>query len=217
VAKVQIPRAELASLVGLPADASEEALHAAVRRRLAALDDETTQRAEDRGIVAAAINAGKFSRERASFWLNALQANRPGTRTIIASLASGLPTVARKVSAADLAAGAPTVSASASQSEPPVRVVDMLGQQVPGVPDPVRISRGTPPSEWTHKQHSDHFQRQLGQRFWPGTEAPPRSDVWYQPSPNDVTEFVDDGKGGFWREKNPYREIPKATHPKETY
>jgi hypothetical protein len=93
----------------------------------------------------------------------------------------------------------------------------MLGQQVPGVPDAVRISRGTPPEQWTHKQHSDYFLRQLGPRFSAGTEAPPRADVWYQPSPHDTAEFVDDGKGGYWREKNPYREIPKATHPKETH
>jgi hypothetical protein len=80
--------------------------------------------------------------------------------------------------------------------------LDDLGLPIPGVPDPVRIQRGTPPEQWTQRQQEDFFLRQLGPRFYPGTQPPPQRDVWYQPSPNDVSEFVETTDGqGYWREK----------------
>lgn len=80
--------------------------------------------------------------------------------------------------------------------------VDMLGLPIPGIPEPVRISRGTPPEQWTEKQRQDAMLRRLGPQFHPGTEAPPAQDVWYQPSPNDHSIYVE-GQG--WQPNPDYR------------
>jgi hypothetical protein len=69
----------------------------------------------------------------------------------------------------------------------------------------VRIQAGVPPEQWTEKQRQDAMLRRLGQKFWPGTEKPPAGDVWYTPSPNDVTRY--DEATGQWVDKQPYREI----------
>jgi hypothetical protein len=81
-------------------------------------------------------------------------------------------------------------------------VLDDLGLPIAQVPPPVRISRGSDPSEWTERQRQDFALRQLGPQFWPGTKAPPAQDGWYQPSPNDHSEYVE-GEG--WRPNANYQ------------
>ena len=83
----------------------------------------------------------------------------------------------------------------------------MVGQPTRlGAPDPVLLSKGTNPDDWTWQQQSDFFQRHiLGGKFAVGTRPTPQvSDVYYLPSPADPYELVD----GQWRAKNPYKEIP---------
>ena len=70
------------------------------------------------------------------------------------------------------------------------RPVDSVGLPITDVPAPVRISRGTPPEQWTERQRQDAALRRLGPRFHPGTQPPPSGDVYYQPSPNDHSIYV---------------------------
>jgi hypothetical protein len=45
----------------------------------------------------------------------------------------------------------------------------------------------------------------MGQKFFPGTQAPPAGDQIYWPSPNDRSRF--DEASGQWIPTGPYREI----------
>jgi hypothetical protein len=83
--------------------------------------------------------------------------------------------------------------------------MDKHGFPMLDMPAPVVIKPGTPPEQWTKRQIEDAMLRRLGQKFWPGTQAPPKGDEIYWPSPNDVARF--DEATGEWVEKNPYREI----------
>lgn len=233
MATVNVPRAELARLVGVSPDVDDATLHAAIEKTIAAQKARETaaarsgmeQRleAEDRRIVAAAINDGRLSPGSRERWLKALKTNRGANRSVLASLAPGLRPTEKVVADQELeqlyghvmaqmgfqpAAVSPPARSVAASSQPVPssgQSVDMLGLPVSPAPDPVRISRGTPPEQWTRKQQSDYLQRQLGPRFWPGTEPPPAADQWYWPSPDDVAEYVETADGqSYWQDKDGY-------------
>jgi hypothetical protein len=225
--KINVPRAEVAALVGLPADSSDELLHKAMADLRAAHEAREAEAiaaaaeqqlvAEDRRIVAAAINAGKFSADRGKFWLDALARDRTGNRAIIASLASGLPTVKKVAADAELQQVHNAVLSRLGIPKTPQRVKAASGfgaqpgeslpapYAQPDVPAPVVIQRGVDPADWTPRQAQDAMLRRLGRRFWPGTEPPPPGDVVYIPSPKDVSRF--DESTGQWVEKTPYKEM----------
>lgn len=85
-------------------------------------------------------------------------------------------------------------------------VLDDLGLPVAQTPPPVLLRKGTDPADWTKEQQYQAFAHKLGGKHAIGVPKPPGGDVYYMPSPNDVSEFNPDT--GKWREKNPYREIP---------
>ena len=177
---------------------------------------------EDARLVAAAANSGRISVDNVPQWMMAMKADRAGTRRTLASLAPVWADM-RRAAGVDpeveavhsnvmgrlgLSTGKPrparTVQAASGFGRQPSEVLPAPYAQ-PDVPAPVRIRRGTDPAEWTERQRQDFALRQLGQKFWPGTKPPPAQDVWYQPSPNDVSRY--DEATGQWVEKNPYREV----------
>ncbi|HUD59172.1 MAG TPA: hypothetical protein VMQ99_06695, partial [Acetobacteraceae bacterium] len=180
--------------------------------------------AEDRQIVAAAYKAGKFPASRIEFWTDALKRDRERNRAVVASLAVGifppekiavdtdLEQIHNKVLGKLGLAPTPQAPRSVAASSSPVPAAreslrDMLGQPTSlQPPDPVLLSKGTNPDDWTWQQKSDFFQRHiLGGKFAVGTRPTPQvGDTYYFPSPNDPYEYVDSQ----WREKNPYKEIP---------
>lgn len=231
MAKINVPRAELCELCGLPADADDETLSRRMAELLAAREAgqaqavaaaaEQQEIAQDKRIVAAAINDGRLPAERATFWLDALKRDR-GNRVIIASLAPGLKpaeTVAadaeserthtKLMARLGLAPEPRTVAASADPfaDQRERQVLDAFGLPVAQTPAPVVIQKGTDPADWTREQRADAMQRKLGPRFHPGTKPAPPADVVYIPSPNDPYRW--DGSTGQFVEKHPYREVPR--------
>ncbi|WP_406813975.1 hypothetical protein [Mycobacterium sp. M23085] len=226
--EIQVPRSEVTRLLGLPADASDAAIAAemevAMARRKAveaASAEEQRLRAEDRRLVNAAFNDGRITNDSREKWVRYLASDRAANRVLLASLAPGLRPDERIVIDPELeqihdrvvgrlginpaVTSTPAPRTVAASYQPPsasgTPVVDMLGVPIPQVPPPVRISKGTPPEQWTEKQRQDAMLRRLGPRFYPGTERPPKGDVWYQPGPNDVSIYVE-GEG--WKENPNY-------------
>lgn len=226
---IQVRRSEVTELLGLPADVDDKTLHAAMeaavssqKAREAAGAEEQRLRAEDRRLVNAAYNAGKIVHR--DNWIAALAVNRQENRALLASMAPGLPPEHQVAVDAELETthravmgrlgigsvpaekpSPPRTVAAALDQAPPGRggqPVDGLGIPLPGIPPPVRISKGTPPEQWTERQRQDAMLRRLGPRFWPGTEPPPAQDVWYQPGTNDVSHYVE-GQG--WQPNPNYR------------
>jgi hypothetical protein len=232
MAMIEVPRAEVAKLVGLPADATDEELQKAMAEVAAsqkareaesvAAAAEAREAAQDRRIVAAAVADGRLPASRAEFWCAALKnGNREANRAVVASLAPGLRPAERVAAETEMDRVHNKVMAQlgvvptnplrsvAASGDPHAdlrerAVLDVFGLPVAQTPAPVLIERGVDPADWTPKQAQDAMLRRLGPRFHPGTQAPPKGDVWFQPSPNDVVEFKD----GEWREKRPYREVP---------
>lgn len=182
--------------------------------QVAASAQEQRLRAEDRRLVNAAYNDGRIANR--DNWIQHLAADRAMNRGLLASLApglrpdeqvvvdDGLDQTHRQV-LARLGINPPpgaksspprTVAAASYQAPPPSnrQAVDDLGIPIDIVPPPVRISRGTDPSQWTERERQDAMLRRLGPRFHPGTKPPPAQDVWYQPSPNDVSVYIE-GEG----------------------
>ncbi len=202
--------------------AANEATIAAQHRQAATSAEEQRLQAEDRRLVNAAHNDGRIlNRED---WAQHLAADRVANRALLASLARGLRPDEQLVVDEELEAShravlrrlgiqsppsakssAPRTVAAASNFDAVAReraVLDDLGLPIAQVPPPVRISRGSDPSDWTERQRQDWALRQLGPQFRPGTKAPPAQDVWYQPSPNDHSEYVE-GEG--WRPNANYQ------------
>lgn len=92
VAKISVPRAELARLVGVPADAPDEVLLAAVDARLDAIAGEKSanreerERAKDKQLVEAAVADGRLSADSADRWCAILGADREANRVLLGSL-----------------------------------------------------------------------------------------------------------------------------------
>jgi hypothetical protein len=101
MAMVNVPRAKVAELLGLPADTDEETLRQALANASAAIDAqkhaeavsaaEARACAEDRRIVIAAYNNSKMPANKIGFYQDAMSRDRKGIRALLASLASGLP------------------------------------------------------------------------------------------------------------------------------
>ncbi len=230
---IQVPRTEIAQLLGLPPDVDDATLSAAVEealarqknRKVAAARNSDEERlvAEDKRIVAAAINDGRLSLTSRERWLNALKSDRATNRTMLASLAPGLRPTERVVADEELeqmhgqvmarlgitdSRPSRTVAAASPQAPrtPRGASVNMLGMPLPGVPAPIRIVRGKPPEQWTAEERSNWFLHRLRGRFRQGVELPPGSEGVYQPSPNDTYEWVETGNGqGEFRPKNDYQ------------
>jgi hypothetical protein len=128
---VEVPRAKVVELLGLPADVSDEDLGRALTQALESAGEaalvsaaEAGARAEDRSIVTAAVNEGRLPATRIAFWLDALSRDRAGCRSVIASLAPG-PKPPVPVQDPDVEAGRQGVMASLKRSgiDPPPRPV----------------------------------------------------------------------------------------------
>jgi hypothetical protein len=167
---------------------------------------------EDDRIIRAAVKARKISADSVRVWQHAIVADRAGTRRTLAELPAGWlgedpEREARIVAAAALDLDRVNVKGGGTNPPPaaPVGPTDKFGFPVAGIPAPVVLKKGVPPEQWTERQRQDAMLRRLGPRFHPGTEAPPKGDQLYFPSPNDVSRY--DEASGQWVEKNPYREI----------
>jgi hypothetical protein len=229
MAKIAVPRAELIELLGLAPDVDDATLQKAMTETAARQEAKQRAAAErplkeaDKGLVAAAIKAGKISASHRKVWLDSLGTDRQGTQRVIASL----PTPPRLTSSgaadpelervhnqvmASLGFTGKGVAANASPHQSDFGRVVGKPELPPGIPAPVRLVRGKPPEQWSQREKDDALQRQLGPAFWPGTKPAPGGDGWYFPSPNDHSEFIDHGDGtGHWQEKSiatqPYRVI----------
>jgi hypothetical protein len=236
MADIAVPRAEVAELLGLPADTDDETLRKAMAdlvaahqaREAEAIAAAAEQRlvAEDRRLVIAACNAGKLPANRIDFWCGALQRDRVGNRAILASLAVGLPPT-EKIADDAVVEGvhakvlgrlgistqlqrsvAATVAASAS----PVadaqerQVLDVLGLPTAQVPAPVLLSKATNPEDWTWQQKSDFFQRHILGGRF-------KEGTQRTPQVSDVYYQPSPNDpyeftNGEWVEKKPYKELP---------
>jgi hypothetical protein len=163
---------------------------------------------EDDRIIRAAVKSAKISGESVRMWQQAMIADRAGTRRTLAGLPQGWLGEDPEREARIVAAANPNLANHAPRVEYPTSALEQ-GSRDPfganGMEPPVVIRKGTPVEERTERQHQDAMQRRLGPRFYPGTEAPPKGDEIYIPSPNDHSRF--DEATGRWVEKNPYREI----------
>ena len=212
---------EIAQLLGLPPDVDDATLSAAVEealarqknRKVAAARNSDEERlvAEDKRIVAAAIDDGRLSLTSRERWLNALESDRATNRTMLASLAPGLRPTEQVVADVELeqmhgqamarlgitdSRPSRTVAAASPQAPrtPSGASVHMLGMPLPGGPAPIRIVRGKPPAQWTAED--DQSGPGSGWGAVSGrAELPPGSEGVYQPSPNDTYEWVETGNG----------------------
>jgi hypothetical protein len=206
---MEVPRAEVVELLGLPADVSDEDLGRALTQALesagqAALVSaaEAKARAEDRSIVTAAVNEGRLPATRIAFWLDALSRDRAGCRQVIASLAPGIPP-AVKIEDPDVEHARQGVMAAlgrAGVKEPPRRVdaaaaplpapevaFDSIVGTMSTIPAPVRIVRGKDPLTWSDAEKNNATARQM----FPGIRhllpPDPGSAGTYLPTPNQPT------------------------------
>jgi hypothetical protein len=231
MAKIKVPRSEITELLGLPHNVDDATLETEFQKAIARLketelaaarsSEEQRLRAEDRRLVNAAYADGRIvNRDN---WAAALAANRRENRALLASLASGLrpdeqvvvdeeleqtygkvmarlgikPPPPRPNAPRTVAAASPQTSPSSSAP-----MLDSVGIPLAQLPAPVRISKGTPPEQWDDRQRQDALLRRMSPRLWPGTKPPPAQDVWYQPSPNDHSVYVE-GEG--WQPKPNYQ------------
>lgn len=227
--KVTIPRAELAELVGLPADTDDETLRKRMADLIAAHEAREAQAVaaaaeqqlvdEDKRIVEAAVAAGKFGQQRKQFWLDACARDRANGRQLIASLAPvladmrGVDPEAERVHAQVMRQlGTPTQPRSVAASGNPFadmrerQVLDEIGLPVAQVPPPVLLRKGTDPADYNREEQYRDFVDKLGLGPRLGVPKPPGADVWYQPSPNDPYRW--DESAGRFVEKQPFKEVP---------
>ncbi|CAG6851138.1 hypothetical protein PICSAR240_03912 [Mycobacterium avium subsp. paratuberculosis] len=222
---VNVPRAELARLVGVSPDVDDLTLQQAIDSKLAQNEAEKhahavsaaeqRARADDRRIVIAAYNEGRIPQSRIDFWCEAMQRDRAGNRAILAALAPGLappeklPTDPQieHVHAKVLArmgirppASAPTSQTVAASSPPPSPGVDDLGIPIAPLPPPVRIVHGKDPATWSKEERDNALLYGLGPRFAAAAAArgiprPPGGSGYYQPTGIEPYEPVDLGGG----------------------
>jgi hypothetical protein len=203
---MEVPRAEVVELLGLPADVSDEDLGRALTQALesagqAALVSaaEAKARAEDRSIVTAAVNEGRLPATRIAFWLDALSRDRAGCRQVIASLAPGIPPAVKiedpdveharqGVMAALGRAGVKEpprqVAAAAAPLPAPGVVVDSIAGSLSQIPPPVRFTSGKPPETWSKRERDDAFIHAAFPMLRGAVPKPPGGEGVYLPSPN---------------------------------
>lgn len=223
MAKINVPRAELTRLCGLPADADDETLSKAMAELLAAAEARKAQSvaaaaeqqlvAEDKRIVAAAINDGRLPVDRAAFWLDACARDR-SNRQIIASLAPGLQPAEKIAADSQAEATHAKLMARLGLGPEPRTVAASFGDwgdtygapspyATPETPAPVLLSKGTAREDYSREEKYQDFIDKLGLSRRLGVPKPPPGDSWYVPSPNDHVEF----KNGEWVDKAPYKEV----------
>jgi hypothetical protein len=180
---VEVPRAEVVELLGLPPGVSDEDLGRALTQALesagaAALVSaaEARARAEDRSIVTAAVNEGRLPATRIAFWLDALSRDRAGGRSVIASLMPGLkpavPIEDANVEHARLGVMAALkrvgvnepprpVAAAAAPLPAPGVVTDSIGGTMSTIPAPVRLVSGKDPEAWSKTERDNALLREM--------------------------------------------------------
>ncbi|MDI3314494.1 MAG: hypothetical protein QJR12_09495 [Mycobacterium sp.] len=79
---------------------------------------------------------------------------------------------------------------------------DLAGLPLDDLGEPVRITHGRPPEEWSDAEVRDALLWRLGPRFRAGLKPPPGSTSYYIPSPGDVSRF--DPATGRWVPKTPW-------------
>jgi hypothetical protein len=203
---MEVPRAEVVELLGLPADVSDEDLGRALTKALESAGEralvsaaEGQARAEDRTIVVAAVNEGRVHPTRIQFWLDALQRDRAGCRQVIASLVPGLKPavpiedpdveVARQGVMASLkrmGVDPPPrqVAAAVAPLPPPGVVVDSIAGSLSQIPPPVRLTSGKPPETWSKRERDDAFIHAAFPMLRGAVPKPPGGEGVYLPSPN---------------------------------
>jgi len=230
MAEIQVPRAELAELCGLPADTDDETLrqrmadliaaHEAREAQAVAAAAEAQLVAEDKRVVEAAVAAGKFGPQRKQFWIDACARDR-SNRQLIASLApvladmnraAGVDPEAERTHARVMAqlGLAPQPRSVAASGDPFAdarerQVLDEVGLPVAQVPPPVLLRKGTNAADYTREQEYQYFAHKFGGKIAEGVPKPPAGDVWYQPSPNDPYRW--DESAGRFVEKQPFKEV----------
>jgi hypothetical protein len=206
---VEVPRAEVVELLGLPADVSDEDLGRALTQALESAGEaalvsaaEARARAEDRSIVAAAVNDGRLHPTRLAFWLDALQRDRAGCRQVIASLMPGLKPVvpiedpnveiARQGVAAALkrvGINPPPrpVAAAAAPLPAPGVVTDSIGGSLSQIPAPVQFTTsGRAPAEWTQAERNAETVKQMFPWMAPKIGPAPGTTFTYVPTGNET-------------------------------
>jgi hypothetical protein len=164
--KIAVPRQELTEMLGLPADATDEQISAAMDEVAAAgeaLQAERQLEAEDVRIVAAAIRDARITAERHETWLNALRLDRASNRALLNSLGAGIPTEATSRAArAFLTARSPRASANPASAvadlHPVVTTADAMNAGIEADPEfhralwnmGVRSGLSKPPEQITY-------------------------------------------------------------------
>jgi hypothetical protein len=171
---------------------------------------------EDARIIAAAAADRRISPDNIHTWCAAMRADREGTRRVLASLPKAW-TRTRTVAAATpvsingSAGREPTVTGGGATPPPaPAAELDAFGFPKARTPEPVRISKGVNPADYTREQQYQAFAHMLGGKFTQGVPRPPAGDTYYAPSPHDTYRWVDNGDGtGQFEPKaeREYREI----------
>jgi hypothetical protein len=218
---MDVPRAEVVELLGLPADVSDEDLGRALTQALERQGTanlvsaaEAQARAQDRSIVTAAVNDGRLHPTRIAFWLDALQRDRAGCRQVLASLAAGLkPAV--PIADPDVEVGRQGVMASLKRAgivEPPRPIAaaaaplpppgsalpqlsyDSLGMPIAPIPGRIQISPGKPADQWTQQEMNNAVVARMAPQFR-GHFPTPKLPGFYQPtgSEHSLPEMQADG------------------------
>lgn len=112
---------------------------------------------------------------------------------------------ARRVEAAAPSKGLAYVASlygvEASEAAPEV-ARDMVGLPIRPLAQPVRLTTGRPPEEWTQQERRDAALWALGPLFRRGLKPPPGSAGVYVPSPRDVSSY--NPHTGEWEAKRPW-------------
>ncbi|WP_156749202.1 hypothetical protein [Mycobacterium sp. 1482292.6] len=213
--------AELARIVGVDPGSDWETIRAAADKLLA--EDaarrkaenrsqvEKVLEAEDRRLVAAAVNDGRLTAQSAQSWRDALKRDRPGNRLVLASLAPGIRPDGR-IGAADpdsdledvynrlmapwLGGQTKSVAASQSQLHRPRRAAPSRPANSAEMPARTKADIDADP---TYR----HVAWNLGARFRDGLK-PPESTYHGMPAINDdyTPELIENGDGtAYWKPK----------------
>lgn len=211
--------AEMARLVGVDPSSDWETIKAAADKLLAedaAKRDaesrsqaEKVLEAEDRRLVAAAVNDGRLTANSAQRWREALKRDRPANRLVLASLAPGLRADGRLGAAPDsdledvykrLMApwlGHQTTVVAASQSQPPPT------RHTPSRPSNSAEMPGRTEAEIDADPTYRHVAWNLGARFRDGLKPPEQTYYGMPPINDDYTpELIENGDGtAYWKPK----------------
>lgn len=216
---VTITHDELAELLGVPASTSSAKLKRLMDAKFAEIDAEKRIRAEQRHarkdarLVEAAIADGRLTEGSRERWVNALAEDRTNNRTLLASLAPGLPPDVRLQQAGRSAPdpledihdqvlasfgivrrNGGQVAAAAAAAQPNWSAAADVGTaSSPGF----RGWVGKPREQWTDREVSDDMMRQLGPAFQAAVpRRAPGREFTYMDSPTALYK-IDPATGRF--------------------